>query len=241
MNKNIEEGNVLIEQLLSIAKIDDQVQVVVIPPFVCLSDVNNRTKGSRIKLGAQNCHQEKAGAFTGEISADMLKAVGCEYVLIGHSERRTYFAENSEILSAKVIAALNAGLKAIFCCGEQLEQRNANKHFETVADQLGAALFGFSKEAISNTIIAYEPVWAIGTGETANSEQIQAMHAHIRQLFARKYGLEIAENLSILYGGSCKASNAEEIFSNKDVDGGLIGGASLIAEDFNQIIIAARK
>ena len=189
-----------------------------------------------IKLAAQNCHQEKGGAYTGELSVEMIKSTGASYIIIGHSERRAYFAESDALLAQKVDACLEGNLIPIFCCGENKDIREAGTHEAFVANQLKNSLFHLSAEAFSKVVIAYEPIWAIGTGLTASSEQAQDIHKAIRQLLTEKYGPEIAETTTILYGGSCKPSNAQELFSQADVDGGLIGGASLNASDFAAII-----
>jgi triosephosphate isomerase len=191
-----------------------------------------------VAVGAQNCASEPSGAYTGEVSAFMIKSTGAEYVIIGHSERRTYYHEDDKLLNKKTILALNSGLKVIFCCGEVKEEREAEKHFIIVKRQLEEGLFTLSSDEINKIIIAYEPVWAIGTGLTATPEQAQEMHQYIRGLVSEKYGNECAKQMPILYGGSCKPSNAAEIFSKPDVDGGLIGGASLKKEDFIAIIEA---
>ena len=191
-----------------------------------------------MKIAAQNCHQEMSGAYTGEISAAMLADLGLDYVILGHSERRAYNGENNALLAKKVDTTLSQNLKVIYCCGETLEERKSGVHFDLVANQIKEGVFHLDAEAMKNIVIAYEPVWAIGTGETATSAQAQEMHAHIRTVLTDKYGANLAESTSILYGGSCKPSNAEDLFSQSDVDGGLIGGASLKAEDFISIIKA---
>ena len=187
---------------------------------------------------AQNCHQMDAGAYTGEISASMLQSIGVEYVIIGHSERREYFGETNELLAEKVVAALNHGLQPIFCCGEPLSIREAEDQEAYVTNQLTASLFHLSADNLKQIVIAYEPIWAIGTGKTASAAQAQEMHAFIRNLFKERYSEQVADDLTILYGGSVKPNNAKEIFSKPDVDGGLIGGASLKAEDFFAIVNA---
>ena len=240
MNKTVSEGAQLVEELKSeLAKVDvSDVTVVVSPTYVNLSEIVKVAAGSAVNVAAQNVHQEANGAYTGEISADMLKAVGVGYVIIGHSERREYFGENAADLVKKVDAVLAQGLIPIYCCGEVKEQRESGKQNEIVGGQIKDELFHLSEEAFSKVVIAYEPVWAIGTGLTASPEQAQDMHAFIRGFVADKYGKEIADETSILYGGSCKPANASEIFGKKDVDGGLIGGAALKAEDFIGIITA---
>ncbi|MBN1985572.1 MAG: triose-phosphate isomerase, partial [Prolixibacteraceae bacterium] len=191
---------------------------------------------NRIGVSAQNCAAEAKGAFTGEVSAEMVKSTGAEYVILGHSERREYYGETSEILNKKLALALENELTPIYCCGEPLEIREAGTQNSFVKQQLEETIFNLSPEDFKKLVIAYEPIWAIGTGKTATSDQAQEIHAFIRSTIAEKFGQEIAEGVSILYGGSCKPSNAKELFANKDVDGGLIGGASLKAEDFLGII-----
>jgi len=191
---------------------------------------------ANLEVAAQNCHQESSGAYTGEISASMLRSLGVNYVILGHSERREYFKESNELLTQKVNVALDEGLTPIFCCGEPLSIRESNQQIEYVCHQLTASLFHLEASQMAAVVIAYEPIWAIGTGRTASAEQAQEMHAAIRNHLASKFGQEIADGISILYGGSCKPSNAQEIFAGEDVDGGLIGGASLKAEDFLAII-----
>lgn len=236
MNKDYHEGRELSTQIVK-ALDNQEVMVILCPPFIHLQHVGDIIKDvDNLKLGAQNCHQEVSGAYTGEISVGMLKSVGVEYVILGHSERREYFQEGNELLSAKVKAVLAGGLQPIFCCGEPLQVREAGDHVAYVAKQLEESLFDLSAEDFSRIVIAYEPIWAIGTGKTASPEQAQEMHASIREMISEKYGEEIAQTCSILYGGSVRPANAEEIFGQTDVDGGLIGGASLKAEDFNAIV-----
>ena len=213
-------------------------RVIVAPAFVNLSSAIKRAKKSLLEVVAQNMHQAQNGAFTGEISVNMLKSIGVKTVILGHSERRTYFGETDKILEEKVNAALENNLEIIFCFGELLEDRKSNNHFNVVKTQLKNALFHLSPNAFKNIILAYEPVWAIGTGETASPEQAQEMHAFIREVLEKQYDKNTANEVSILYGGSVKPTNAAEIFSKQDVDGGLIGGASLKAEDFLAIIKA---
>ncbi|MEM7299380.1 MAG: triose-phosphate isomerase, partial [Bacteroidota bacterium] len=193
---------------------------------------------ANISIGAQNCHQEESGAYTGEVSGSMLTSIGTKYVVLGHSERREYFGETDNLLSVKVKHALSQGLVPIFCCGEKLEIRETGDHEKVVGEQVETSLFGLSAEEIQHVVIAYEPVWAIGTGKTASAEQAQEMHAFIRNLIVNKYATEVAQEISILYGGSVKPGNAKEIFAQSDVDGGLIGGASLKSRDFTDIIKA---
>lgn len=234
MNKNLQEGLQLVKELnekIGNFKIDD-VQLIVGTPSIILSSIQNELKGSKIKVAAQNIHQEDSGAFTGEISAPMVKAVGIEYAIIGHSERREYFGETSEQIAQKVKKAIANNITPIYCCGEVKEERESGKHFDVVKNQISSELFDLSEADFEKIVIAYEPVWAIGTGLTASPEQAQEIHAFIRKSIADKYSDAIANETSILYGGSCKPGNAKEIFSKPDVDGGLIGGASLVADDF---------
>ena len=211
----------------------EDVELIICPPALYLPlALNDWQPEQNLPVGAQNCHFEKSGAFTGEISPDMLTAIGAEYCITGHSERRTLFGENDEIIRKKTEAILKSGMKAIVCCGETLDERENNQQEEVVGRQLKVALEGISEDRMKNVIIAYEPVWAIGTGKTASSEQAQEMHRYIRNQLTRLFGEEIAEGTSILYGGSCKPNNAAELFAQTDVDGGLIGGASLNADDF---------
>ncbi len=239
MNKNLQEGLALATELndiLSSAK--PNCEVVIGTPFIHLAKVVEAVNTDTIKVSAQNCADKVSGAYTGEISAEMVKSTGATHVILGHSERRAYYGETAEILKEKVELALANGLTPIFCIGEVLEERESGKHFDVVKAQISESLFGLSTEDFGKIVLAYEPVWAIGTGKTASPEQAQEIHAFIRQTVADKYGKEVADNTSILYGGSCKPSNAKELFSNPDVDGGLIGGASLKAEDFKGIIDA---
>lgn len=210
--------------------------MIIAPPFTHLAKVQQVI--STVKLAAQNCSSEESGAYTGEVSLDMLKSTGVEYVIIGHSERRSYFNEQNELLNKKVKLALEKGLKPIYCVGELLEEREAGKLFDIIEDQIFNGLKDLSKSDMKNVVIAYEPVWAIGTGVTATPDQAQEMHKYIRDLLAQMFDTDVSESTSLLYGGSCKPSNAKELFSNPDVDGGLIGGASLKAEDFIQIVNA---
>ncbi|MEQ3498386.1 triose-phosphate isomerase [Tenacibaculum sp. SSH1-16] len=238
MNKNLDEAKELIEGIKEEVKtgLEEGTRVIVAPSFVNLESAVKNTEESLVEVAAQNMHQSKSGAFTGEVSADMLTNLGVSIVILGHSERREYFGETDELLAQKVDAALVNGLEVIFCFGELLEDRKSGNHFGVVESQVKKALFHLKEEAFKNIILAYEPVWAIGTGETASSEQAQEMHAFVREIFAKEYGKEIADTISILYGGSVKPANAKEIFSKPDVDGGLIGGAALKVEDFAAII-----
>lgn len=235
MNKTAAETKALIEELLE-QDLDPNVEVLIAPTSVHLAQAVQATAGSRVAVAAQNMHQAQSGAFTGEISASMLIGVGVEHVILGHSERRAYFGENDALLAEKVQAALDSDLQVIFCFGEELSDRQKNTHFDVVESQLRNALFDLPSSVWSSIVLAYEPVWAIGTGETASPEQAQEMHAFIRQLLDKQYGAECAQSVSILYGGSVKPANAAEIFAKPDVDGGLIGGASLNALDFAAIV-----
>ena len=239
MNMTYEDGRDLAMAIIDQLQ-PSETKVVLCTPYIHLRSVANIVNGiSNMFLGAQNCHEAESGAYTGEISAPMLKSDGAHYVILGHSERREFFGETDELLARKVDQALQHGLKPIFCVGEKLEVREAGKHEELVAQQLRNGLFHLKPEQFREVVIAYEPVWAIGTGKTASPEQAQEMHRHIRALVAKKYKQEVADMTSILYGGSCKPSNAVELFSQPDVDGGLIGGASLQAGDFVAIIQSA--
>ena len=240
MNKTRPEAKALIEQIKRLVK-DADCGVVVFVPYTNLETALEATKGSNIKVGAENCHWAKSGAFTGEISADMLAEMGVEYVVIGHSERRQYFGETDKTVNQRVRAALDAGLKVILCVGELLEQREQGITEEVCGMQTKVALCGVSKEELSHIIIAYEPVWAIGTGKTATAEQADEVNGFIRSVVAGLYGEDAAQALTIQYGGSMNAKNAEELLSKEHVDGGLIGGASLKAEDFSIIVKAASK
>ena len=212
------------------------VTVVLIPPFPFIHNVADVIDRTKIKVGAQNCASEAEGAYTGEVSAAMIASTGSEYVIIGHSERRQYFGENDEILSKKLKLALENDLIPIFCIGEKLEEREAGKQFEVVENQLKNTILSLSGDDVKRLVIAYEPVWAIGTGKTATPDQAQEIHAHIRKLLADKFGTDIANEVPVLYGGSVKPGNAKELFGQPDIDGGLIGGASLKANDFVDII-----
>lgn len=219
-----------------------QTRIILAPPFTHIIDVMDHIwEEPRISVAAQNCHHEDSGAYTGEISAEMLSDLNVDAVILGHSERREYCNETDELLAKKVNAAFRHNLLPIFCVGEKLDDRKAGSHEAVVTSQLTNGLFHLSPDQMKNVILAYEPVWAIGTGETATPQQAQDMHKAIRNHVAEKYGTEIAESISILYGGSVKPSNAREIFSNPDVDGGLIGGASLVAEDFLSIVAATEN
>lgn len=240
MNKNLTEGEQLIREILNNnISLSENKKVIIAPPFIHLSAAASQLKGSDgIFLAAQNCHQKQSGAYTGEVSAEMLKSAGVAYVILGHSERRQYFFENEALLTEKVDAVLFQGMNVIFCVGEPLEIRDAGHQNDFVEKQIAGSLFHLTLAQFSKIMIAYEPIWAIGTGRTASKEQAQEMHAHIRKVIAEKFGREASENLSILYGGSCKADNAAELFAQPDVDGGLIGGGALKSEDFCAIINA---
>lgn len=240
MNLNLEEGKTLVAEILAkLPSLSEEKQVVIAPPFLHISQTVAQTnQAAFVSVAAQTCHHEKSGAYTGEISASMLQQAGVSYVIIGHSERRAYNNESNDLLAAKTNAALANGLRVIFCCGEPLEIRDQETQNSFVGQQLKDSLFHLDTAAMSNVVIAYEPIWAIGTGRTASAAQAQEMHQHIRKVLSEQYGAEIANNTSILYGGSCKASNAVELFAGADVDGGLIGGAALVSEDFLGIINA---
>lgn len=238
MNLTKEQANELLEEITQkkISLSENQEAVFGVPfPYLLLAKDKVKDKQGFF-IAAQNCYTKETGAFTGEVSAPMLSSCNIEYVIIGHSERREYFNEDNKMLSQKVDVCLKNNLKPIFCCGESLEIRESEKQNEFVENQLKESLFHLESSAIQNFVIAYEPIWAIGTGKTASAEQAQEMHAHIRSIVASKYGKEIAQTISILYGGSVKASNAKEIFGKPDVDGGLVGGASLNASEFAEII-----
>jgi len=240
MNKTLSESKSLVKDIKkSMNGLPlKNTRVIVAPTFVNLQKVSKKLKDSEIEVAAQNMHQEESGAYTGEISASMLKGVYVNMVILGHSERREYFNETDALLSKKVDTALKNKMEIIFCFGEVLEDRKNGDHFKVVESQIKNALFHLNSEAWQNIILAYEPVWAIGTGETASPEQAQEMHAFIRGLVAERYLSDVAEEVSILYGGSVKPANAKEIFSKEDVDGGLIGGAALNADDFTALIKA---
>ena len=231
MNKTHAEAIELASGIVE-ASYDESVQLIVIPPSVFAAEIEEITSESNVGVGVQNSSQYESGAYTGELSSEMIKSIGVECVLVGHSERREYFNESNTVLAEKTNQLLKNNLTPIFCCGEVLEEREKENHFNLIESQLNEGLFHLDKTQILNCIIAYEPVWAIGTGVTASSVQAQEMHQFIRKLLVTNYGENVANNISILYGGSCKPSNAKELFSNPDVDGGLIGGASLNPTDF---------
>lgn len=239
MNKTLQEGVELASELQKKLQANKpNCRVIIGTPFIHLSEICKTVDQDLIGVSAQNCADHESGAYTGEVSAPMVKSTGARYVIIGHSERRTLFHEGDAMLKTKTDLALQNNLTPIFCIGEVLQERESDKHFEVVKKQVQDALFHLSAEDFKRIILAYEPVWAIGTGRTATPDQAQEMHAFIRKVVAEKYGKDVANDTSILYGGSCKPSNAGELFANPDVDGGLIGGASLKVEDFSGIIAA---
>lgn len=240
MNKTCQESKILVDELKKAIKDVklDNTRVIIAPPFTSLQKTSKKTKDTVIEVAAQNMCSEESGAYTGEISAEMIKGVHVDTVILGHSERREYFGDTDELLAKKVDTALKNDLEVIFCFGEVLEERKSNNHFKVVEEQIKKALFHLNSEDWKHIVLAYEPVWAIGTGETASPEQAQEMHAFVRELVAKRYISDVAEEVSILYGGSVKPGNAKEIFSKNDVDGGLIGGAALNADDFMAIVKA---
>jgi len=237
MNLTYEEGVSLFSEIVNMVRDEKKgtQEAIICAPYIHLNSLA-KLGGNTVKIGAQNCHQNESGAFTGEISAKMIKSVGCEYVIIGHSERRQYFAESDALLLEKTNIALANNLTPIFCIGETLDERNNGSYFEVLKSQLTHGLFALSAIDFSKVVIAYEPVWAIGTGLTASADQAQEVHAYIRKEIAAKYGADIADNTSILYGGSCNPKNAAELFAQNDIDGGLIGGASLKSRDFADLV-----
>ena len=242
MNKTLEEANILASEIMGMVadEVKGNVKVIFCVPFPYLVPIKNLLgNGSRIAVGAQNCSEHESGAFTGEVSASMLRSINIPYVILGHSERRQYFGENGKLLAKKVDIALKHGLIPIFCCGEPLEIRENNQHEQLVKQQVEEGLFHLDEAALRKIIIAYEPVWAIGTGKTASAQQAQDMHAVIRQHIASRYGQPVANDISILYGGSVNAANAKELFACPDVDGGLVGGASLKSREFTDVIKGA--
>jgi triosephosphate isomerase len=241
MNKLMDEAVALTSELVNMAndEVKGDVKVILCPPSIYLTTINKYIENTpNFSLAAQNCSDKVSGAFTGEISAAMLKSIGVEYVLIGHSERRQYFNETNALLAEKVNTALANGVSPIFCCGESLDQRQYEDFIGFVKNQISESLFHLSAEEISSVVIAYEPIWAIGTGLTASAEQAQEMHAALRAHLAGKYGAAVAEEISILYGGSVTAASADELFASPDIDGGLVGGASLKSREFTNIIKA---
>ncbi len=238
MNNTFQEADDLINELVEFINSNDigDIGVIICPPAPYLELTSDSASESDLFVGAQNVNDHESGAYTGEISAAMLESMNIDYCIIGHSERRKYYHESNEMLSEKVNRAIESSIQPIFCCGELLPEREAGEYFDVVKAQLEESLFHLKEEDFEDVVIAYEPVWAIGTGVTATSDQAQEMHAFIRSLIKEKYNENIAENTTILYGGSCNPKNARELFANKDVDGGLIGGASLKADDFAKII-----
>ncbi len=232
MNTTVPEGVELAKAVVAKAgEVPSDVKLIVATPFTHLASVSEVVRGTAVGLSAQNCADHEKGAYTGEVSADMLLSVGCEYTILGHSERRQYYGETDEKLVVKTKLAISKGLGVILCVGENLDEREAGRHFEVVTAQTKAVLYTLSAEELSKVIVAYEPVWAIGTGKTATAAQAQEIHACIRKVIADKFGAQ-ADEITILYGGSCKPSNAKELFACPDIDGGLIGGAALKADDF---------
>ncbi|MBL4594282.1 MAG: triose-phosphate isomerase [Flavobacteriales bacterium] len=231
MNKSHDEAIELIQSIAA-SSYEESIHLIVFPPTVYVSEITKITASTEISVGVQNSSQYDAGAYTGEVSSSMIKSIGAEYALVGHSERREYFNEQNDELAQKVNQLLSDGLTPVYCCGEVLKEREDENHFNIIKNQIEEGVFHLNENQIQNCILAYEPVWAIGTGVTASSGQAQEMHQFIRSLLVEKYGIDVADSISILYGGSCKPSNAKELFGNPDVDGGLIGGASLVAEDF---------
>jgi triosephosphate isomerase (TIM) len=236
MNKNIGESIDLASAIKRSLYDVEEVEIVICPPFTSLSDVNEITMETNIRLGAQDCYWEKDGAFTGEISSGMLKSVGCEYCIIGHSERRQFFGETNETVNKKLKSLLKENIKPIVCVGEKLGERKSGKTFDVIKDHVVNSLAGLSKEDMLRTVIAYEPVWAIGTGVNATKEQAQEVHKYIRSLLGQMYGDEVAKSVRIQYGGSVKPENIKELISQEDVDGALVGGASLKADSFVQLV-----
>ncbi|MCR5561652.1 MAG: triose-phosphate isomerase [Bacteroidales bacterium] len=233
MNTTVPEGLELAKAVAAkSAETPANVGLIVATPFTHLAAVAEVLKGSKVELAAQNCADHASGAYTGEVSAAMLKSVGCKWTILGHSERRQYYGETDAKLVEKTKLALAEGLDVILCVGENLDEREAGRHFDVVTEQTENVLLQFSAEDMKHIVIAYEPVWAIGTGKTASSDQAEEIHACIRGILAKHFGAQVAEDTTILYGGSCKPSNAKELFAQKDIDGGLIGGASLKADDF---------
>lgn len=242
MNETLQEGIALAKEINEVLIADKpNCDVVICTPFIHLASVAPVLNQDVVALGAENCADKEKGAYTGEVSAAMVKSTGAQYVILGHSERRQYYGETAEILKEKVKMALANGLKIIFCCGETLEEREANKQNEVVKAELDGSVFNLTAEEWKNIVLAYEPIWAIGTGKTATSEQAEEMLAYIRSIVAEKYGNEVAEETTILYGGSCNPGNAAELFAKPNIDGGLIGGASLKCADFKGIIDAWKK
>lgn len=232
MNTTVAEGVELAKAVVAkSSEVAEEVGLIIAPPFTHLYAVNEVVKGTKVGLSAQNCADHEKGAYTGEVAVNMISGLGCQYTILGHSERREYYGETDQTLCTKIKLALEAGLSPIFCIGEKLDEREAGRHFEVVTEQVKNVLYTLTAEEMAKVIVAYEPVWAIGTGKTATAEQAQEIHACIRKVIAEKFGA-LAEEITILYGGSCKPSNAKELFACPDIDGGLIGGAALKADDF---------
>ncbi len=240
MNKNLTESQALITEIRGIVRDENtnKAEIIICPTFLALASASKLLDGSTVKLGAQNCHFEDNGAFTGELSASMLKSAGVSHVIVGHSERRQYFNETNEMLAKKATSAINQSLTVLFCVGETQTERESGEHFNVIKNQISEGLFHLTPKDMESIVVAYEPVWAIGTGLTASSDQAEEVHAYIRSLISEKFGEPIADNTSILYGGSVKPDNAVELFSRTNIDGGLIGGAALKARDFFDIIKA---
>ena len=237
MNLKREEGIKLVNEVITLLSSDNKIEVVISPSFVHLYKVNKIcSEYEFINTSAQNINKNEKGAFTGEVSAEMINSLGVKYAILGHSERREYFKETNSDLKDKVNLAFSNNLNVIFCCGESLQQREEGVHFDWIKIQISESLFHLSEEEFGKIVIAYEPIWAIGTGVTATSDQAEEMHAFIRDFIEEKYGNGVSDNLSILYGGSCRPTNAKELFSKENIDGGLIGGASLDANNFVEII-----
>ena len=237
MNLDKSSSEHLVKEILESTQEKKDIQIVLSPPFIYLEQVvKDCVSRPDVLIAAQNCSAYDNGAFTGEVSTNMLKSIGVDYVIIGHSERRQFFSESNDVLMNKISLSLSNNLKVIFCCGEDINQREKDLHFEIIEDQLKSTVFKLSANDFSKIVIAYEPIWAIGTGKTATSDQAQEIHGFIRSLITNNYNKDISDNTTILYGGSCKPSNAKAIFSEDDIDGGLIGGASLKSADFTSII-----
>ncbi|MDA9634822.1 triose-phosphate isomerase [bacterium] len=237
MNLNYDEVGSLVDEILTLHSSENNVEVILSPPFVYLDKViRSCANHDHVLVASQNCSEYNNGAYTGEVSASMLNSMGVNYVIIGHSERRSVFNESNENLNLKITKALQNNLKIIFCCGENIDQRESGEYLQVIRKQLEETILSLEQKSLSRTVIAYEPIWAIGTGKTASSVQAQEIHSFIRSLISNKFGTEISNNTSILYGGSCKPINSKELFSQYDIDGGLIGGASLKSSDFVAII-----
>jgi len=239
MNTTVPEGVELAKAVVAASgEVPADVKLIIATPFTHLYPIAEVVKGTRVALSAENCADKEKGAYTGEVSAAMLASVGCQYTILGHSERRQYYGETDEKLIEKTRLALANGLDVILCVGENLEEREAGRHFDVCETQIKNVLYNFTEEDMKHIVVAYEPVWAIGTGKTATAEQAEEIHAFIRKTIAAKFGAAVAEETTILYGGSCKPSNAQELFAQKDIDGGLIGGAALKAADFIGIAVS---